>query len=206
MKGPRSALVLGVVFVAACSYDGSQDLPSGTDLRRFDPAGAYAAALAAAGPGAVLERIEASFVREDGTQDLAAEYIPSHLKDVTTYRFVAPSGKAAKAVPIGAGGGGAHEYVKVVFSEPRWITSRSGKSTNTRKQRGMQVTRYPTGATPEPVAPPTCAFSRLFAIARTKGAPAGAVARIEYDRDGYRFVIEGTPVDLAFDAACAIKT
>jgi hypothetical protein len=54
-------------------------------------------------------------------------------------------------------------------------------------------------------APPRCAFARLWDTARTRGAPAAAVAVIVYDADGYDFRIEGTPFTLEFDHDCQLK-
>lgn len=55
------------------------------------------------------------------------------------------------------------------------------------------------------IAAPTCSLAALWAQALAAGAPASAVATIEYSRDGYRFAITGTTVNLAFGTDCQPK-
>jgi hypothetical protein len=55
---------------------------------------------------------------------------------------------------------------------------------------------------PEFLAPPTCDFARLWSVALERGAPADAVASIEYNAEGYEFRIQDTDVRLEFDTNC----
>jgi hypothetical protein len=205
MRAVSFAFAVAVASCSStCAYEGSQDLPAGTDLHRFDPIVAYPAVLAAAGSGVTLMSIQAQYVREDGTQDLAATYIPSYLKEVTTYELFGPSTKPRDpSVPVGAGNE-PFELVRVQISEPRWITvSKNGQKGGTQyKQLGMHVWRAGLATTPPGIPAPACSFAKLWTLAKTRGAPSGAVAEITYDSGGYRFKITGTPVSMKFDAAC----
>jgi hypothetical protein len=208
---PRALYWLAMLLLASCSsmcaFPGSQELPVGTDIHRYDPVAAYPAILAVAGSGHQLSTLDTWYVREDGTQDLAASYVSASQKDVAQYNFIGPQKGRDPNTPVGAGPADApRSVVDVKISEPRSISaSINNQPQSNYKHLGMMVSRYDSTVKPDTVQPP-CPFSKLWTIARTKGAPAGAVAQIRYSSRGYEFKIEGTPVDLRFDTSCALKT
>ena len=62
--------------------------------------------------------------------------------------------------------------------------------------------RDPQSGSLEAAPPPSCSFATLWKTALERGAPADAVATIEYDASGYRFEIRGTAVRLRFGLDC----
>lgn len=168
------------------------------DAARFDPVAGLGQALALAGPGARLERLDASGVRRDGTLDLTARYAPAPR---TAYQLHRPAAAPDPAPPVGAGGspdGHWYQSVRVEAYRPgqrRQVTTTTGSN---RVQyfyvnRGLDMAEGVVSGTPggPPLPPPACRFARLWDEAIAAGAPADAVAQIRYDAGGYAFNIPG---------------
>ncbi len=207
-----AALGFGLLIAAIVYYTSTkveQTVPPPGDPRRFDPVASYPAVAAFAGTDVRLSKITARFVRSDGTLDLEADYRPS---PNAQYRFVREVPAPADAPPIGAGSsadGRWYEQVQVEVSRPWEFRSvrRIGGGGGASYQyfnRGMQrKAEAPTGRAPTAAAPaPACAFQRLWADAIARGAPAAAVAVIEYDVDGYEFRIDALRFVMRFDPDC----
>lgn len=179
------------------------------DPRRFDPVARHGEVAAFAGSGVRLSALDARFVRSDGTLDLEAEYRPS---PNARYDFVREVAAPANAPPLGAGSsadGRWYEAIEVEVSRPWEFRSvrrvgAGGSASYQYFNRGMRrQADPPSGRAPAAtIAPPTCAFARLWAQAIARGAPASAVAHIRYDARGYAFDIDGTRVSLRFDNDC----
>jgi len=205
--GPRyrtlTAFAPLFALLAACSLEGTADVPG--DVHAFDPIGSLSAVTAFAGSGAKLVRLEAKFVREDGTQDLEASYVGYVSSD--TYDFARPTGSAVDpSVPVGARPTVApFEGIAVTIQKPHWVSqSVNGQQPEQKKHKGMAVGPGGGGSMKVPAGPPVCSFKKLWAAARGHGAPAGAVAVITFDAKGYEFRIDGTPVHMQFDGQCAL--
>src|SRR5262245_34919173 len=96
---PARAAPLALLALVSCSMDGTADVPG--DVHRFDPIAAYPAVAAAAGPKARMVKLEAHYVRENGTQDLEASYVG--FGDVDQYTLLRPNGaRDDPSVPVGA--------------------------------------------------------------------------------------------------------
>jgi hypothetical protein len=202
-------LFLGGVFAfTTLVLAHSRPLPG--DSARFDPVAAFPAIQAEAGEGARLVRLEATFVRADGTLDLTARYLPS---PGVEYRFARPVPAPANAPPLGAGRQpGDAWFVPVAVSASRpwqWHSvSRSSGGVRTRYQYvnlGLSLReRDAESGRLESAPPPACSFAGLWKAARERGAPGDAVATIRYDASGYRFEIRGTAVSLRFGLDCRL--
>jgi hypothetical protein len=191
--------LLGLV---ACTLEGTTDVPG--DTRRFDPIAALPAVKTFAGGGAELVSIDALYVREDGTQDLEASYAGNN--DSTTYHLVrANSEKVDTTAPVGARKPKLpYETVVVAISKPHGVSqSVNGGPPQSKTHKGMEVRPQGPVADKKVVQAP-CSFAKLWGVAKANGAPAGAVAKIQYDATGYTFGIDGAGVTLRFDTACQL--
>jgi hypothetical protein len=189
--------------LSSCSLDGTTNVPG--DVNAFDPVANYAPVASYAGAGAKLVKLTTRFVRENGTQDLEADYIG--FLAPTEYEFVRPNQQQQNSnAPVGARPAvPPTEGVKVSVQKPHWVHVESNTQSGSFKHRGMEFQSYGSGDPKLVVPPPSCSFAKLWTIAKQHDAPAGAVAAITYDLEGYSFKIEGTPVDLKFDANCELK-
>ncbi len=181
------------------------------DARAFDPVASLPAVQAYAGTGTRLVSIEVALVRADGTMDLEASYSP---KPSVTYTFARSVERPADAPPPGAGGantGDWYEEITIRAYDPgarRQVTTTRGNSRTTFRYTNKGMERNvadPAASTPEFVDAPACSIAALWDVAIAAGAPGDAVARIDYDADGYEFGITGVGVNLDFDANCALK-
>jgi len=177
-------------------------VPVPGDVRRFDPFSAFPLVAAFAGGSARLIRAGAHYVREDGTVDLEASYIPEgeHGAYYSLVRPVSANG------PIGAA---AHfQGVAVWVRRPGFRTERSGGPfQSVTWDRGMTLEgTWPADDYAKDVVPaPTCSLLNLWSMAKQHGASGGAVAVIVYDRAGYDFKIAGTSFHYVFDTECHLK-
>lgn len=182
------------------------------DPRRFDPVAALPGVRDYAGEKANLVSISAYYVRADGTMDLNASYDP---KPNVTYEFYREASPPENAPPVGAGGtaGGAwYEKVTISAYEPgQWRhVTRIGGGVSTEysyENQGMERDiDSPTATIYDTFVPdPACSFTRLWSTALERGAPADAVAIIEYDSYGYDFSISGADISLEFDQDCKLR-
>lgn len=183
------------------------------DNRKFDPFAKLSEIKSHLQPDARLVSIEATFVRSDGTMDLEAEYTPFPM---ATYTFHRPLEKPPEnAPPIGAGRGPDdvwYEEIRVTCYRPGQLRSVSRTSGNVRtrytyKHQGIDVDRgSPRSGRPEPgIEPPKCSTQEIWKLALSQKANPEAVARIEYDKDGYSFRIDRTDVAFECDADCRLK-
>jgi hypothetical protein len=171
------------------------------DATRFDPVAAYNDIMAYAGSGAQLVSITATYVRSDGTQDLTASYYP-----YTNYDFVLEVPTPADAPPVGAGGttsGTWYEPIEIRAYQPNQWRKVSGTNNYSYMNQGMQRdTSSPSASEPQIIRAPKCSFADLWEVALRRDAPRNAVAIIEYDQEGYSFIISDVSIYLQFDAEC----
>ncbi len=209
-----AVLAFGLLIAAMFYYASAKlahTVPPPGDPRSFDPVAHYREVAAFAGADAQLVSIQARFVRSDGTLDLDAEYRPS---PNVRYRFLREVAAPAEAPPVGAGGnadGRWFEAVQVEVSRPwefRSVRSIGGSGSGSYQyfNRGMQRRADPpSGRAPAAVAPaPACPFRRLWQAAIARGAPATAVANIEYDARGYEFGIDDLRFSMRFALDCSV--
>jgi hypothetical protein len=195
----RAALPLALLLaLSGCSLDGTASVPG--QVNHFDPVVALPDVQLFAG-STKLVRLTARFVREDGTQDLEADYVGYNLP--TEYEFIRPNQQQASSAPLGARPQVApYESVVVSVQKPHWVNVTSANQNGSFKHQGMASTVNPSTEA-KAALPAPCPFVRLWSAARQHGAPAGAVAAITFDASGYLFQIDGTPYQLKFDPACA---
>ncbi len=206
-------LVLCSLGGAGCAVDTT--LVPG-DPSHFDPVVAFPKVADYAGSSKTFQALLAAYVREDGTIDLKAKYIDVDDVHVVDYVFVEWGPRSPDAdFPIGARGPEAPQgksmFVSITRSRlthedgsyfqggmRRWV----GEPSWTRLlPKDVHPWKYSHG----PMPAPRCPFAQLWAVARQRGAPAGAVAVIVYDPTGYYFRIDGNPFKLNFDANCTVK-
>jgi hypothetical protein len=209
-------LVSGVVYFACSGMfaqmmgERTYDIPG--DTSHFDPFASLPEVRKRIPAGSKLVSIEATFVRSDGTMDLNADYTPF---PQTTYKFIHLLDKAPdNAPPIGAGRGPDDQWYEEVIvgcwrpGQTRSVSKTSGnvRTRYTYKHLGMDVDiRDPQAGKPEEGIPdPKCSTQKLWEMAISKGADRNAVARIEYDKDGYEFRIDRTNVRFRCDAGCQV--
>jgi hypothetical protein len=195
------------VFGKLMGVETIQSRPVAGDPAHYDPIAGLPAMRAFAGEGAQLTQFEASFVRSDGTLDLTASYTPS--PRVTT-QWLVKVPPPSDAPPVGAGGLGTW-YRRVTIDAYRpgqggRVTTRGpgGSFSYQYENEGMTRRSDAPAALREVTVlePPRCALSKLWQVARERGAPDEAVAVIEYTRDGYDFTIRDVRFSLAFDHGC----
>lgn len=187
-----------------------QSRPVAGDPARFDPIGSFESMRAFAGEGALLVGFRADYVRSDGTLDLTATYTPSPRVKAELLLKVA---RPADAPPVGAGGLGTwYRRVTIEAYRPgqggRVSTRGSGGSfTYSYVNDGMTRRAYDPAAERDVVVleAPRCAFKELWRVALERGAPADAVAVIEYGKQGYDFSIRDLRLNLEFDHACQAR-
>ncbi len=204
-------LVLGLLGAAGCNA-GTTLVPG--DPSHFDPVAAFPKVAVYAGPSTKLLALDAKYVREDGTVDLDARYMNTEERPVW-YTFVQPQLSSGETdVPVGVRTVPPSKFTEVWIGIRRtdldhfdggWFHGGMSRATD---DEGAVV---PDPFHPVPQSfdtatpPPRCPFANLWAIARQRGAPAGAVAVIAYDPTGYHFRIDGTPFKLDFDTDCKVK-
>ncbi|MFV9504831.1 MAG: hypothetical protein AB4911_09730 [Oscillochloridaceae bacterium umkhey_bin13] len=201
--------VLTSVFSRITGYETIQSRPVQGDPANYDPIAAYASLQAFAGEGAQLISLDAQFVRADGTLDLTASYNPAPRVNAEFALEVAPP---ENAPPIGAGGLGTwYRRVSIHAYRPGQqgrvsSTGAGGSVTYTYVNEGMtRDIDDPATGTFTFLPTPTCAFADLWQVALERGAPANAVASIEYDDEGYDFRIRDVNFRLRFDNTCQVK-
>jgi hypothetical protein len=194
--------LLNEVFSQMTGVETVQSRPVEGDAANFDPIASFKSMQAFAGEGAQLVEFEAYFVRSDGTLDLTATYNPSPR---VSAEFVMEVEPPADAPPVGAGGGGTwYREVEIEAYRPgqtRRVSSSSYSYSYTNEGMTRDIDT-PRSFTPTVISPPVCPFEALWRAALAEGAPAEAVATIEYDEDGYDFYIRDVGVRLTFGPDC----
>lgn len=211
------AFVGGIVYVSCSNFFanlmGEKTYKITGDNRKFDPFAKLGEVRSHLPKNARLIKIEATFVRSDGTMDLEAKYVPFPR---ATYTFQVPlDGPPENAPPIGAGRSPDDVWFREVEVEcyqpgQRRMVSRTGGGVNTKYQYthlGMEVDEKSpeSGKLDEEIGDPKCSTQRLWKLGLEKGARADAVARIEYDKQGYEFTILDLDVRFRCDADCGLK-
>ena len=197
------------VFSQVTGFETIQSRPVQGDPAAFDPIASYGSLQAFAGEGAQLISLDAQFVRSDGTLDLTASYNPSPRVSAEFALEVAPP---ADAPPVGAGGLGTwYRQVSINAYRP----GQQGRVTSSGAGGRVTYSYVNEGMTRDIDAPatdtfsflpaPTCAFADLWRVALERGAPAEAVATIEYDDEGYEFRIRDLDIRIMFDNACQVR-
>jgi hypothetical protein len=185
------------------------------DPRRFDPVAALDEVAAFAGDGMAFAGLEAHYVRADGTLDLEQDYAPADagrdqrnaFRPHVRYFFLSREGPADNRPP-GAPASSTAQGTTIVVREPYSADEKA----STRKRgvhfelnRGMR--RYDGAVTgvEQPAPVPNCSIDALWPAARAAGAPPDAIAIVRYDHSGWQLRIDGTGVDLHYDAGCQPK-
>lgn len=176
---------------------------------RFRPVSSYHEVAELAGPGVELRRLEARYVRSDGTVNLEADYEPTVKYDFIRKRTNEKDKENKRAHPRGTGKSrGAFELIEIGIQKPRTYShSRgggcSGGSEKLTPYMWRRKVRVPdTGRLAKP---PKCSFSHLWQKAAKEGMPTDAVAIIKYRRSGYEFSIQGEKKTLRFDTECRLR-
>ncbi len=185
-----------------------QTRPVMGDAANFDFSAAWGDIQAFAGADARLLEFRAQGIRSDGTLDLTANYTPR-----VDLKFAREVPRPADAPPLGAGGGPGPYYEPIEIEIYKPGTRRSVSSTSNGVRTTYQyvndgmVRRTSTvttslGGTFIPA--PECTFAELWQTALRQGAPAEAVAVIEYDERGYTFRIKDINFVRNFDTGCRV--
>ncbi len=203
--------VAGMIFAMTSltsSWEETFDLKG--DPTRFDPFAAIDEMRSHIDMNAKLSKISVNYVKADGTMDLSAKYRPT--VDYDFYRELEEAPEDAP--PVGAGGtktGKWYEPVQAeVYVPGQWRhVTRMGGGMNTEYSyvnKGIDLDRDPPTTTPsEFVEDPTCTIADFWKVAIKKGAPADAVARVDYGTRGYDFRISDAKINLEFDNNCKLK-
>jgi len=197
-----------VIFTNTCAKMlGEETYPLASDPKRFDPFASVEDVRSRVGAKARLTKVEASFVRSDGTMDLTATYVPGPR---VTYTFQVPLDKApADAPPVGAGRAPGDVWVQTVRVDcyqpgQRSSVTRISGGSKTQYQytnEGMDVDRGTPqmGKLEDDIGKPVVTTAELWKRGLAKGAPKDAVARIGFDKDGYEFSVTGVDADVELD-------
>lgn len=192
---------------------GTETYPLVGDPQRFDPFAELPNIRKRVGSGAILRKIEVSYVRSDGTMDLMATYKPA---PTVEYDFLLPTKPSSGDVPpVGAGHAENDvwlEDVTVKVYQPgqvRFVMKTSGGSTSKYQYRneGMDIDRgRPRMQASHPdIGDPNLSLKSIWEKAIQIGANKDAVATIEYEEGGYRFAITGWKERLDLDPKGAVK-
>ncbi|GAB5493531.1 MAG: hypothetical protein Phog2KO_37460 [Phototrophicaceae bacterium] len=176
----------------------------------FDPIAEYVSVLDYAGDDAQFVGMEAYFVGREGTLDLNASYVPAPNVVYSFYRSTrenteAPAGVATSDNAIW------HRRVRVTISQPfKWVFATQGVAgegvgfdvnLGMDRDRSVEIFEAPLPT----IDAPSCSFRDFWTIAiEGYNADTEAVATIIYDSAGYRFLIQGTSINLLFDSNCEL--
>jgi len=189
--------LLGCVAGCYVPMDAQVPVAALIDRRHFDPVASYASVAARAGYEAQLVRIEARYVRDDGTVDSEAAYVNAW-QPVVQYDFVKP------IVPPNPRARYTMLLLSLLAPHVEWLPDWNGDAVRPTMVDGLYLRA--SGATDEAPAgattPPRCSFGALWALAKGRGAPSNATATITYDAAGYDVSIDGTALRLAVDHDC----
>jgi len=203
------ALIIFATTSLGTMWEESFDLQG--DPTHFDPIKAVGEMRLHIDPNAKLSSIDISYIRSDGTMDLTVQtYRPN-----VNYQFYKELAEPPKdAPPVGAGGtadGKWYEPVDADVYEPgQWRhVKRMGGGVSTEYSyvnKGIDLDRSTPITNPsEFVDDPTCSIADLWEAAIKKGAPASAVASVDYDSGGYVFSISDANIRMEFDFDCKLK-
>jgi len=154
----------------------TEDIPG--DPANFDAPSSLQEVQQFAGEDVRFLSLTMAQVRSDGTIDLGSADNPS-----AEYVFVRGSDN-------GRGDNSGYEYVVVNISE-----------------QSMTRTIQPVPADhviPERVVPPNCTIEQLWILSKTYDVPSNTVAWIQYNADGYHFVIDLLDIDMQFNEDCIL--
>lgn len=215
MIGGFVALMLFATTSLTSSFEETFELKS--DTKNFAPYLAIDDIRSHIDPGAKITSVDIAYVRSDGTMDLTAK----NYRPTVKYEFYRELTTPPKeAPPIGAGGtkeGKWYEPVTADVYEPgqwRHVTSMGGgvSRSYSYSNKGLDLDRgTPTTSVPKFIEDPKCSIKDFWLVAIKKGAPADAVASIDYDESGYSFDIRGAldvkgeRISLEFDQNCKLK-
>jgi hypothetical protein len=177
---------------------------NGADPRRYDSLGYYPRIADFAGAGAELVGISLAGVRSDGTIDLTV----AGANHQATYTFQ----RALRQPEAGrAAGQGLYEPIEVWVQRPgqrRSVGSGAGRGGGIQYvTRGIQkTTDEATTQRDGPLPMPACSLRDFWREAIAHGAPAGAVASIQYGEDGYQLWVAEAGLRLTFDHDCRDTT
>lgn len=201
-------MIFGINFITS-SWEETFELTG--DPTHFDPIASVNEVRSHIDTNAKLSSIDIMYVRSDGTMDLkVTSYRPNVTYDF--YRELAEPPKDAP--PVGAGGtttGKWYEPVEADVYEPgQWRhVSKMGGGVSTEysyMNKGIDLDRSDPTTSPDTfVDDPKCSAKDLWKIAIQKGAPADAVANIDYDDGGYNFYISNADINLDFGMDCKLK-
>lgn len=175
----------------------------------FDPIAEYQSVLAYAESDAQFVGMEAYFVQRDGTLDLNASYEPA---PNVVYSFYRPTRESSDA-PTGVASSDAiwHRQVRITISQPfKWVFATQGVAgegvgfdvnLGMDRDRSIEILEVPATVIPEP----SCSFRDFWTLAiEDADADSESVATIIYNASGYRFLIQGTAINLLFNAECEL--
>ncbi len=203
-RAHRWVVVLFLACGLGCTYQESVEPPE--DITAFNFTRALPKVEAYAGQDASLVKIEAYYVRSDGTMDLTADYRPR-----LNYTFVRKRAEGSEDGPIGTGQRQrAYEVIEVEVREPGWLNINSGgRSNSTERHKGMnrRISESGEDVWKARTPPPKCDVKEVWAKAIKKvKAPKNAVAIITYERGGYQFSIHDVDINVVFDKKCKLLT
>jgi hypothetical protein len=167
------------------------------DRRHFDPIAAYPSVAEHAGYEAKLLRMEARYVRDDGTIDVEASNINVH-QAVVQYDFVRP------IIPPNPRAHFTGITESLLPPSIEWLRDWDGLAVRPVKVGGLYLTATAAGddAPSHAIPFPVCSFALLWSRAKERGAPPSTTATITYDAAGYDVRIDGTQLRLVFDQQC----
>jgi hypothetical protein len=197
---PTHALV-GLALVLGACADGQ---PAPGDPTKFDPVARYGEVAQFAGGGLKLRQLSARGVREDGTVDLEE----TRYRTGVEYHFAESIQPPPDAPPVGAGGSAHwHQRTIVALSKAGDIGEETDQHGTRRvTSKGMRrIEPEPDPGEPPPALPaPKCSFADLWKQARDAGAPAGAVANIDYMDGKYAFRVSDVGFVVEFGTGCEV--
>lgn len=200
-------VIIAIITVLQIFSDEVWLVPGDPD--NFDPISEYTMVLDYAGDDARLTRIEALFVKSDGTLDLNASYEPAPTVVYYFYRPTRDNNAPAGTAPSDAIW---HSQVTITISQPfAWSVATQDSDQDGFSMMlnlGMDRDRYVEvlAVAPPTLETPRCSFADFWDTAiETSEADSNAVATIIYDQTGYHFLIQGTTVNLLFDNNCELQ-
>ena len=148
------------------------------DPARFDAPQSLQEVQQFAGDDVRFLSLTMSHVRSDGTIDLGSSDDP-----LAAYVFVRGSNN-------GQDNNAGYEYVVVKISEENM----------TRTVQSVPAD----DVIPERVVPPNCTIEQLWIASKTYDVPSNTVAWVQYNSDGYHFVIDLIDIDMQFNEDCIL--
>lgn len=173
------------------------------DETHFDPFVQLGDIRTKLGHGAHLAKVTIKGVRSDGTIDLRQTTEP---QPKATFQFFYPVDKGPVDGPPPAGSGTGAVWLQEIdvecyqIGQKRWYDASGHSSGYTNQGMDFRKPDVAAGVLPPDIGEPKAKISDFWKQAAKEGQDANGKADVDWDKNGYRFYINGTNTYLIYDS------